>query len=314
MKNGEFSPAMERYLASLPSSGKSENTIRTYRIALRKFGDYLADKPESQNITPDTVTDFRTAMFENGATVNTIRHTMIILHGFYRSPAAGRLNGKKNPVIYDDIPDEEPREYNLLSKGMILSLLAEKGDKSKKNSCRNTALVVLLLQSGLRNSELRSLTPEDLDFQNGRIIVRHGKGNKRRIAPFPELSQRRVLEYLQTESRPKYCTDQDTLFGSTADENGRVGHGRWHPMSSDELNAIVKRFVYRATGKDGIHAHTLRHAAASYWDDLGVPIRDVQNALGHSSVRTTEKIYISILDKEKSSSKILSAFDGGEDE
>ena len=52
-----------------------------------------------------------------------------------------------------------------------------------------------------------------------------------------------------------------------------------------------------------------RHAAASLWDEKGVPMRDIQNALGHNDIRTTQQIYVSVLNKSKSAERINAVFD-----
>lgn len=52
----------------------------------------------------------------------------------------------------------------------------------------------------------------------------------------------------------------------------------------------------------------MRHAAASWWDSNNVSIRTVQKALGHSSVQTTERVYVQILDKKQAARDIVAAF------
>ena len=64
----------------------------------------------------------------------------------------------------------------------------------------------------------------------------------------------------------------------------------------------------KAINKD-VHPHTLRACAASLWDDADVSMRDVQKALGHASISTTERIYIHILDDTKSAVTINEALD-----
>lgn len=54
----------------------------------------------------------------------------------------------------------------------------------------------------------------------------------------------------------------------------------------------------------------MRYAAASWWDKNNVSIRTVQKALGHSSVQTTERVYVQILDKKQAARDIVAAFAG----
>ena len=131
-------------------------------------------------------------------------------------------------------------------------------------------------------------------------------------APFPALSREAVKEYLTSGYRPSDAPESAYLFGTFADENGLSNGDKaqeWHEMGSNALNDVVKRYVKRVTGKE-VHAHTLRHAAASLWDDLGAPMRTIQNGLGHSSVRTTERIYVTVLNKHKAAEDLTAAFGG----
>ena len=74
---------------------------------------------------------------------------------------------------------------------------------------------------------------------------------------------------------------------------------------------MARRYIARCTGKEnGVKVHSLRHAATALWDDLGVPIRTVQQALGHASVSLTEKTYTYVLRKGKNAELINNVLDG----
>ena len=179
---------------------------------------------------------------------------------------------------------------------------------NRKTIDRNRAIIVLLVQTGLRNSELRALTLSDLDFNGGTLTVRHGKGDKARTVPFPQKSREAVRRYLESGTRPKSVKKTALLFGTDADEFGHTTNGaEWHELSTVALNAIVKSYVNRITGKV-IHCHTLRHMACSLWDDLGVSMRDAQQALGHASIAMTERVYTHVLNKGKAAKSINNAF------
>lgn len=154
------------------------------------------------------------------------------------------------------------------------------------------------------------LTPADLDFENKCIEIRHGKGEKRRVVAFPALARQLVQEYLESAVRPSNLNPNDYLFGTDADEKGFNINGKvWKPISSQGLLGIVNRYTRLCCGHE-VGVHALRHAAASLWDDMGIGMRDIQNALGHSSIALTEKVYVSVLNKSKSANTINIAFDG----
>lgn len=311
MTKTEYTQAKCKYLAFLPSSkADSPNTLTNYRRVLDDFERYLADIYNENEISTVDVLGYRAAVRERGAGQNTARQYLTDLSAFFAWCVRVKL-AEENPVLPEDIPELKDVEYVLLTRAEIDAILAYK-PKGETLGARNRAIVVLLIQSGLRNSELRGLTLADLDFENGVIKVKHGKGGKGRSVPFPALSRQVVKEYLTSGYRAADIPADAFLFGTYANENGK-SNGKssqsWHEIGSNELNYIVKRYVKRIVGKE-IHAHTLRHAAASLWDDLGAPMRTIQNGLGHNSVRTTERIYVTVLNKHKAAEDLTKIFGG----
>lgn len=313
MTKQEYIKAYNQYLNSLPSMKKSINTIKAYSLALRKFEDYLIGAAHTGDISPIDVVNFRTALANTGIKSNTIKQYLIGIHAFFESAIRMKLT-EENPVQVEEIPKAEPIEYDLLNMDEIKTAIANtKPPKGMERElfARNRAIVLLFLQAGLRNSELRSLTAADLDFDNGTITVKHGKGDKKRVIAFPSTAREAVKEYLTSGVRPARLTDKDWLFGSDCDKNGHSTYGKeWHQLSSYALLLMIRRYIGGCTGKEnGVKVHALRHAFASVVAEIGVPIRTVQLALGHSSVATTERVYTSVLNRTAVAHSINTALD-----
>lgn len=309
MNKQEYIRTAEGYIKALPSMNKSKQTVIAYDLALRKFSAYIFEH-DIDEITTTEIINFQTTLFETGIKANTIKHYLACLHAFFDyCQKTGTISN--NPVNTAYLPKSQPIEYDILSQDEIVKILTDKPNKINKIYCRNYAIMVLLIQSGLRNSELRNLTLKDLDFENGTITVRHGKGDKCRIVAFPSLAREVVGEYLESGVRPSNLTENDYLFGSTCDENGiHNKNNAWRQFSINCLNALVKRYVKRVIGREtNIHCHSMRHCAASMWDEMGVSLRDMQKALGHSSLATTERIYTHVLNRQRATSNINAAFD-----
>lgn len=313
MNKQQYQKAYKQYLNSLPSMKKSINTIKAYSLALRKFEDYLNGVEHTGDISPIDVVNFRTALSNTGIKSNTIKQYLIGLHSFFESAIRMKLT-EENPVQMEEIPKAEPIEYDLLNMEEIKTAIANttppKG-MTRELFVRNRAIVILFLQAGLRNSELRSLTPADLDFEKCTITVKHGKGDKKRMIAFPATAREAVKEYLTSGVRPKHLTDKDWLFGSDCDKNGHPTYGKeWHRLSSYALLLMIRRYIGGCTGKEnGVKVHALRHAFASVVAEIGVPIRTVQLALGHSSVKTTENVYARVLNRTAVAESINTALD-----
>ena len=313
MNKQEYIKAYNQYLNSLPSMKKSINTIKAYSLALRKFEDYLNGIEHSGDISPIDIVNFRTELSKTGIKSNTIKQYLIGVHSFFEAAIRIKLTNE-NPVQMEEVPKSEPIEYDLLSleeiKMAIENTTSPKG-MERELFARNRAIVVLFLQAGLRNAELRSLRPEDLDFEKCTITVKHGKGDKKRMISFPFTAREAVKKYLASGVRPAHLTDKDWLFGSDCDKNGHRTNGKeWHQLSSYALLLMIRRYIAGSTGKEnGVKVHALRHAFASVVAEIGVPIRTVQLALGHSSVNVTEQVYAKVLNRTAVAENINTALD-----
>lgn len=312
MNLNEYNEIITQYLDSLPSMKKSLNTVRMYTSILNRYADYLC-KHQKSDVSPLSVVGWRVYLFDEGISSNSVRYYMTVLHGFFEWSVRMQLCST-NPVKLEEMPEQKPIAYNLLTMDEIKQLFRETPrHMHDKTTPRNRAIIFLLLQAGMRNSELRALRLCDLNFEQNTITIRHGKGDKRREIAFPQLAQSAVKSYLASGTRPAWVDDTAPLFGSDADRNGHsTGGTEWHPLSSAALLGIVNRYVESCTGHKGIKVHALRHAAASLWDDMGIPMRTIQTVLGHASIRTTEQIYVKILDKSKAAQKVNQAFDKAE--
>lgn len=153
--------------------------------------------------------------------------------------------------------------------------LLEAGRKSE-TAIRDTAILMMAYRAGLRCAELLSLEVKDIDVTSGTIVVRHGKGDKRRVVAMDPGGWPAVIEWLTLreawqpdESTPLFCTQQ------------------CKPLSDRQVRAMIQRRTKRAGIKKHVHAHGLRRTMASELAAEGVPLIDIAGALGHSNVSTT---------------------------
>lgn len=313
MNRQQFIDCAAQYIAALPSGKKSSHTVKHYTTVLRNFGNFLADDEE---ITPMLVVRWRVMLAASGISNNTVRDYMVRLHTFFEWAVRMGVE-QNNPVDEQEIPTQQEIHYDLLTAEEIKQLLTcrRNGKGMHQNLyCRNRAIVVLLLQSGMRNSELRSLTLADLDWNGGTITVKHGKGDKSREVPFPVLAREAVKDYLNSGVRPDWAKPDDFLFGTdNTEEAGNAGSqhidGLWHELSPSGLVRIVREYTEKICGHS-VKTHALRHAYTSLCDDLGVSIGEVSKTLGHNSIRLTENTYRHILHRDKAAKNATAALDG----
>ena len=156
----------------------------------------------------------------------------------------------------------------------------------------------------MRNQELAHLRPCDLNYEDGYITIRHGKGDKFRTVPFPVKAQKMIIDYLRSGYRPAALTDQDPLFGTVPKNDPTT----WNVLDRHILSEIVRRFVEAVTEKDKIRSHKLRHAFASISREMGMAKEDIQECLGHASLETTER-YLDRLNPEAAPGRMNAMWD-----
>ena len=303
----EYTDLYPRYLASERSRKKSDCTIKAYDLALRKFRDYL-EAVNPDEITPLTVQEWADSMMDMGTSPNTVGQYWDSVARFFKWAVRMKLLAE-SPMPEDGKPNPKRKKKEIPTKEEIMKLLDPKNIPPSiqgKLPLRNYTIVSFLILTGLRSDELRELRLSDLDFEENTVRVRSGKGGKERNVPFARPAQKIVRKYLDAKIRPAWATDEDYLFGThqhELDEMTAAKEEQWHKFDAATLGRLVHRYGKTVIGRE-IHPHLLRHCATSLWDDQGVDIRDVQQALGHASLNTTEKVYLHILDKKKAAKTI----------
>jgi site-specific recombinase XerD len=171
---------------------------------------------------------------------------------------------------------------SFLSADEVEALLAAP-DRDSWVGRRDRALLLVAIQTGLRVSELTSLTCDDVEFGPGAHLRSHGKGRKERITPLTT-EVRAVLRVWLAERRGD---SYDVVFPSR----------RGGPLGSDAVSALVARHARTAAGQCPslltkiVTPHVLRHTCAMRLLAVGVDTSVIALWLGHESVETTQ-IYL----------------------
>ena len=298
-----YTKSTASFLNYCRASGMTSDTVANHERNLRYFSETV-DLPEE--ITVAQVDEYKSLLHLRGLKQSTIRAYLESLSLFF-AWATERKHCAENPctasAVKTKVPPTAPYS-NLLNREEMAALLSPVCPKgcTRKLFPRNHAIAVMLLTSGLRNSELRELTLDDLFPEKNQLIVRCGKGEKTRFAPYPPVAQEAVQDYLASSTRPLDCATSDVLFGKGATA------AEWKPFARTELSTVMERFTKTVTGRDGgVRTHALRHANASFLWDSGMSMEDIRDLLGHSDTKTSQ-IYISRLRPETATQGAANAF------
>jgi integrase/recombinase XerC/integrase/recombinase XerD len=159
--------------------------------------------------------------------------------------------------------------------------------KKSRHSLRDQAIVLLLLDSGVRASELCSLKTQDLDMQ-GRFCRVLGKGNKRRSLYFGRATTKAIWKYLREEPRDSL----DPLFMS--DRGTRAGEG----LTRSGLQQIIERLGKAAEVKSArCSPHTFRHTFAIEFLRAGGNVFSLKEMLGHTSLTMVNR-YVALAESD----------------
>ncbi len=258
--------------------GLSENTIASYRLDLNAFYQWLEEKHLSV-FAVDAI-DLQTFLgerLEKGYKSSSMARMLSTLRKFFQF--LQRENQRTDdPSLLLHSPKLASRLPKSLSEQQVTDLL-NTPDTQDPIGLRDKAMLEVLYATGLRVSELVSLTLDNLNLEQGvvRII---GKGNKERIVPMGEEASYWLQEFLVL-ARPTLAQGQQisALFPSKRAQQ-MTRQTFWHRIKNYAILAHID--------SDKLSPHVLRHAFATHLVNHGADLRVVQMLLGHSDLSTTQ--------------------------
>ena len=272
--------------------GSSLKTVENYQRYLTRFFEFTKIK-NPIDITDEKVREFRLYLNRqssgnNRATGETLKkktqnYYLIGLRGFLKYLAKHKIDTL--PADRIELAKVPERSLDLISTAELERLL-KAPDGNDLKSLRDKAILLLLFSTGLRVSELCSLT-RDVNFQSGEFSIR-GKGSKVRVVFISDDAIKAINEYLK--QRPDM---DDALFVKVGDEKGDGKEG----LARRSIERIVKHYAIKAGISKKVTPHVMRHCFATDLLSNGADIRSVQMMLGHSNIATTQ-IYTHVTDKQ----------------
>lgn len=272
---------------------RSPKTLENYDHYLRRFNEFAIESGRS-SLTPASidlplVRKFR--LYLNRITdakgeplkLSTQNYHIIALRAFLKFLAKQDIKTLSAEKI--ELGKTPQRTVDFLEIDELERLFAAVPKDNQLQHLRDEAILHTLFSTGLRVSELCSLTRDKINLDRGEFMVR-GKGNKPRIVFLSPDAKAAIALYLKTRT-----DNNEFVFishGINSNENS---------LTPRSIQRIIQKYSTKAGLVKKVTPHTLRH---SYATDLlinGADIRSVQALLGHSSITTTQ-VYTHITNRQ----------------
>ncbi len=278
--------SINEYLDSLIAEVHlSKNTQLAYSNDLDKYKEYLEknDIFKVEEIKKEDIFSFLEYLKKKNLKPQSIAHYLTSIKNYHKFLL-------QNEYLDKDIAESIERPK--LVKKLPNTLTVEEVDKLldirtvTPFDYRNKCMLELLYGTGLRISELLSLTINDIDTINCTIRC-IGKGNKERIVPINDYVIKALNSYL--EVRPALLKNKNTkeLFLNSRGEK----------LSREGFFKELKKILLKKGLNPNVSPHTLRHSFATHLLEYGADLRVIQEMLGHSDVSTT-RIYTHITNQK----------------
>jgi integrase/recombinase XerD len=268
--------AIDRYLDHLAvERSLSKNTVLAYRQDLVRLATSLAGS--GRDLTAATREDLTAAQRQlrlEGLAPRSVARALSAARGFFAYLVAERER-HDDPTANLSAPKLMKRLPKVLSEEEVERLLAAP-DTSEPRGQRDRAMIETMYATGLRVSELVTLTLPQLRLDGG-FLVAYGKGSKERIVPVGEAAEAWLQRYLREVRPGMQKTRSDAVFLS------RLGAG----MTRERFWQILQEYG-RAAGIPHLSPHKLRHSFATHLLEHGADLRAVQMMLGHADIATTQ--------------------------
>ena len=266
----------------------SIHTQRAYRSDLAQFAEFwerINTKEKNDLELPRIIERYLVLMYNQKISKATIARKISCLKSFQRF--------LKNQGFDLNVHLTRPKMSKKLPVYLSVDEISLLLDSLKpenlptRRPLRDMAIMELLYATGVRCSELVNICFSDLDF-NQKTIRILGKGNKERIVLFGNKAKDKLTKYIEKE-RPAVHNLHEKLFLNPARE----------PITVRTVQRIVEMFrKFLKIGRP-ITPHKIRHSFATHMLNQGVPLRVVQELLGHKSLSSTE-IYTHVTTTELS--------------
>jgi len=265
------------------TEGRTRNTIARYTYILNRFF-------HDANVTAQETTAFHIRNYflqekKRGISDSTIGGYRDVFRSFFGWLFNEELI-RKNPCANIGVVKEEKKVRKIFNPVEIQAMI----EKSK--NLRDKCIILVLLNTGCRVSELCGMDVKDVDVENREVIV-HGKGRKERTIYFDTVTAWNLRRYLK-------------FYKKQADEPLFPHRKNNERLTASGVRVMLKGIEKRSKVED-VHPHRFRRTFATNMIDRGMPIQEVAALMGHEKIDTTMEYVYQSKDRVKKSYEHYSA-------
>lgn len=270
--------AKDNFIGYLKSSGRAGATILAYGKDIEQLVEFTVsrNRSDASEVTTEDIEAFKGYLKNQNYTAKSISRKINSIKSFFRY-LKSQNNIADNPANQVSHPKYEISPPRVLSKMEYRAL---------RDACRQdirlSAIIELLLQTGMRIGELANLTTTDVDLNKKELTIRAYESHPNRTIPLNEAAIKALEDYLK--ERPK--TQEKTLFVT---KNG-------NPFLVRNIRTAIDRY-YKLAGIKNAKVNDLRHTFIMQQLSAGVPLTYLSKVVGHKRLSTTEK-YLRLVDSQ----------------
>lgn len=274
--HANLSDAQVKFTDYLKSNGKAHATVIAYSKDIEQLVGFVnkQGKTLTAEVTSDDIDQFKELLNKQRYTSKSISRKINSIKAFFRF-LINQDMVEKNPaevIIHPKIEQTPPR---ILSKLEYRALRdACRGD------ARMSAIVELLLQTGMRISELAFLQMADVDLERDIIYIRAQNSREARRVPLNVAAKNALMDYLKIRPRAR----EKTVFLTKT----------CRPFLVRNIRTAIDRY-FRLAGIKDAKVNDLRHTFIVEQLKAGTPLVYISQLVGHKRITTTEK-YLKLID------------------
>lgn len=269
--NNTFPVSIDNFKSHLTSLGRANATILAYTKDIEQLGNFLKENlkvTSINNVKTENINAFKQHLTNKGYTAKSISRKINSIKSFFNFLLSQGVT-KNNPAQIVTHPKYEVKPPRILSKLEYRAL---------RDACRDDsrifAVVEILLQTGIRISELANLRISDVDLTENKAVIMAHESHPERTIPFNQASKEAIEKYLK--DRPK--SETQTVFIT------KTGN----PFLIRNIRSSLDRY-FKLAGIDNVKVNDLRHTFIAHQLTAGSPLVYISKLVGHKRLSTTEK-------------------------